>query len=67
MIGVREHFSDLRGPKVSIYISLGDDRVVIVIRISTVAFRREILPPISFTDVIFILGMKKNLISVSTL
>jgi hypothetical protein len=61
MTGVREHFSDLRGTEVRIDISLGDDRVV------TVAFRRKNLPPISFTDVLFVLGMKKNLISVSTL
>jgi hypothetical protein len=61
MTGVREYFSDLRGIEVRIDISLGDDRVV------TVAFRRENLPPILFTDVLFVPGMKKNLISVSTL
>jgi hypothetical protein len=67
MIGVREHFFDLRDPEVRIEISLGDDRVVRVAGIGTIAFRRESLPPISFTDVLFIPGMKKNLISVSTL
>jgi hypothetical protein len=67
MTGVREHFSDLRGPEVRMDISLGDDRVVTVVGIGTVSFRRESLPPISFTDVLFIPGMKKNLISVSTL
>jgi hypothetical protein len=30
-------------------------------------FQQENLPPISFTDVLFVPGMKKNLISVSTL
>ena len=67
MTGVREHFSDLRGPEVGMDISLGDDRVVTVVGIGTVAFRRENLPPISFTDVLFVPRMKKNLISVSTL
>jgi hypothetical protein len=67
MTGVQEHFSDLRGPEVRMDISLGDDRVVTVAGIGTVAFRRESLPPISFTDVLFVPGMKKNLISVSTL
>ena len=67
MTGVREHFSDLRGTEVRIDISLGDDKVVTVVGIDTVAFRRENLPPILFTDVLFVPGMKKNLISVSTL
>jgi hypothetical protein len=67
MTGVREHFSDLKGNEVRIDISPGDDRVVTVVGIGTVAFRRESLPPISFTDVLFVPGMKKKLISVSTL
>ena len=67
MTGYRENFSDLRDTEVRIEISLGDDRVVTVVGIGTVAFRRESLPPISFTDVLFVPGMKKKLISVSTL
>jgi hypothetical protein len=67
MTGVREHFFYLRDPEVRIEIALGDDRAFTVAGIGTVAFRRESLPPISFIDVLFILGMKKNLISVSTL
>jgi hypothetical protein len=67
MTGVREHFSDLRGVEVRIDISLGDNRVVTVAGIGTVSFRRENFPPISFTDVLFVPGMKKNLILVSTL
>jgi hypothetical protein len=67
MTGVQEIFSNLRGAEVRIDISLGDNRVVTVAGIGTVSFRRENLPPISFTNVLFILGMKKNLISVSTL
>jgi hypothetical protein len=67
MTRVRDHFFDLRGTEVRIDISLGDDRVVTFAGIGTVAFRRENLPPISFIDVLFVPGMKKNLISVSTL
>jgi hypothetical protein len=67
MTGIREHFSDLRDPFVRMDISLGDDRIVTVAGIGTVSFRREDLPPLSFTDVLFVPGMKKNLISVSTL
>jgi hypothetical protein len=65
--GIREHFSDLRDTEVRIDISLGDNRIVTVAGIGTVSFRRENLPPISFIDVLFVPGMKKNLISVSTL
>jgi hypothetical protein len=64
---VREHFSDLRDIKVRIDISLGDNRIVTIVGIDTVSFRREDLPLISFIDVLFVPGMKKNLISVSTL
>jgi hypothetical protein len=46
MDGVRENFSDLRGPEVRMDISLGDDTVVTVTGIGTVAFRRESLLPI---------------------
>ena len=67
IIGIQEHFSNLRDTEVRIDITLGDNRVVTVAGIGTISFRRENLPPISFTDVLFIPGMKKNLISVSTL
>jgi hypothetical protein len=67
IIGIREHFSNLRDTEVNIDISLGDNMIVIVAGIGTVSFRRENLPPISFTDVLFVPGMKNNLISVSTL
>jgi hypothetical protein len=67
MTGLREHFSDLRETEVGIEISLGDDRVVRVAGIGTVAFQRDGMPPISFTDVLYVPGMKKNLILVSTL
>jgi hypothetical protein len=38
-----------------------------LVGIGTVTFRRDSLPPISFTDILYVPGMKKNLISVSTL
>jgi hypothetical protein len=67
MTRLREHFSDLRDTEVRIEISLGDERVVRVAGVGTVAFQRDGMPPISFTDVLYVPGMKKNLISVSTL
>jgi hypothetical protein len=67
MTGLREHFSDLRDSEVRIEISLGDSRAFTVAGVSTVSFRRDGLPPISFTDVLYVPMMKKNLVSVSTL
>jgi hypothetical protein len=67
MTGYRQRFSDLKDTEVRIEISLGDDKVVTVAGVGTVAFRRYGLPPISFTDVLYVPGMKRNLISVSTL
>jgi hypothetical protein len=48
-------------------IALGDDTLVRVAGIGTVTFQRDSMPPISFRDVLFVPGLKKNLISVSTL
>jgi hypothetical protein len=67
MNGVREHFTDLRDTEVRIEISLGDDTLVRLVGIGTVTFRRDSMPPISFTDVLYVPRLKKNLISVSTL
>jgi hypothetical protein len=67
MNGVREHITDLRDTEVRIEISLGDDTLVRVVGIGTFTFRRDSMPPISFTDVLYVPGLKKNLILVSTL
>jgi hypothetical protein len=67
MTGVREDFIDLRDTEVRIEIALGDDTLVRVAGIGTVTFRRDSMPPISFRDILYVPGLKKNLISVSTL
>jgi hypothetical protein len=67
MTSVREHFTDLRDPEVKMEIALGDDTIVRVAGCGNVTFQRDGLPPISFKDVLYILGLKKNLLSVSTL
>jgi hypothetical protein len=48
-------------------ISLGYDTIVRVDGCGTMTFQRDIMPPISFKDVLYVPGMKKNMISVSTL
>jgi hypothetical protein len=67
MTGVREHLTDLRDTEVRMEIALGDDTLVRVVGIGTVTFQRDSMPPISFRDVLYVPGLKKNLISVSTL
>jgi hypothetical protein len=48
-------------------ISLGDDSLVKVVGIGIVTFQRDDMPPISFMDSLYVPGLKKNLILVSTL
>jgi hypothetical protein len=67
MTGVRENLTDLRDTKVRMEISLGDDSLVRVVGIGIITFQRDDMPPISFKDVLYVPGLKKNLISVSTL
>jgi hypothetical protein len=67
MTDVRENFTDLRDPEIKIEIALGDDNIVRVAARGTVTFQRDTMPPISFRDVLYVPGLKKNLISVSTL
>jgi hypothetical protein len=41
--------------------------VVRVVGVGIVSFQRDGMPPISFIDVLYVPGMKKKFISVSTL
>jgi hypothetical protein len=67
MTGVRENFTNLKDPEVKMEISLEDDTIVRVVGCGTMTFQRDTMPPISFRDVLYVLGLKKNLILVSTL
>jgi hypothetical protein len=63
----RENLTDLRDLEAKMEIFLSVDSIVIVFWHGTVTFQRESMPPILFRDVLYNLGLKKNLISVSTL
>jgi hypothetical protein len=67
MSGVREHFTDLRDPKIRLEIELGDNTIVRVAWCGTISFQRELMPPLVFKDVLYVSGLKKNLISVSSI
>jgi hypothetical protein len=67
MSGVREHFTDLRDPEIKLEIVLGDNTIVRAVGRGTVSFQRELRPPLVFRDVLYVPGLKKNLISVSSI
>jgi hypothetical protein len=56
MLGVREHFTDLKDPKIKLEIVLGDNTIVRVARHGTISFQRELRPPLVFRDVLYFLG-----------
>jgi hypothetical protein len=66
MTSVREHLTDLTQCG-DVEVVLGDDREVKVTGCGTVSFRRESLPPMTLTEVLYVPGLKKNLVSVSTI
>ena len=67
MSGVREVFSEITERDIDVEVELGDDRVVRVVGKGTVAFQREFRPLQMFRDVYYVPGLKRNLISVSTI
>jgi hypothetical protein len=48
-------------------IVLGDDTIVRAVGHGTVSFQRECMPPLVFRNVLYVSGLKKNLISVSSI
>jgi hypothetical protein len=66
MTGVREHLTDLTEMG-NVEVVLGDDREVKVVGSGTVSFQRESLPPMTLKEVLYVPGLKKNLVSVSTI
>eukprot|EP00253_Pinus_taeda_P015911 PITA_15911 len=67
MTGVREYFSELSESDTNIEVVLGDDRVVRAVGVGTLTFQRESKPPLKVTKILYVPGMRKNLISVSAL
>jgi hypothetical protein len=66
MTGVREHLIDLTQIG-DLEVVFGDDRVVKAVGSGTISFQRESLPPMLLRDVLYVPGLKKNLISISTI
>ena len=62
-----EHFTDFTERGVNLELVLGDDSIVKAVGIGTVSFQRESQPPMLVRDVLYVMGLKKNLISISTI
>jgi hypothetical protein len=67
MYSVREYFNDLTDYGIKLEIVVGNNTIVREAGRGTISFHRELRPPIVFKDVLYVLGIKKNLISVSTI
>jgi hypothetical protein len=67
MTGRKEFFTRLQEGGVNLVIELGDDRRYKAQGVGTVTFQRESGKPLWFADVLYVPGLTKNLISVSTL
>jgi hypothetical protein len=65
MSGVHEQFIELIQQTHELDIVLGDNRVVSIVAISTVAFQRESLHPLKLLEVLYVPGLKTNLVSIS--
>jgi hypothetical protein len=46
---------------------LGDNTIVREVERGTISFQRELMPPLVFRDVLYVLGLKNNFISVSSI
>ena len=58
-------FSNLSKAGIDVEVVLGDATVVRVVERGTITFQRESMSPMTLRDVLFVPGMKKNLILVS--
>jgi hypothetical protein len=63
----KDIFSDLEERDLKMHIEMGDDGRYNATRIGTITFQRESLKPFQLKDVMHVLGLKKNLVSVAVL
>eukprot|EP00253_Pinus_taeda_P020591 PITA_20591 len=63
MTGDRDLFFDLQDKDLGVHIEMGDDGRYSVISIGTISFERESGKPFVLKEVMHVLGLKKNLIS----
>eukprot|EP00253_Pinus_taeda_P021784 PITA_21784 len=64
MIGDKKLFSALEDKDLKMHIEMGDNERYSVLGVGMVAFQREHGAPLTLTYVMYVLGLKKNLVSV---
>ena len=67
MAGEKDLFNDLEEKDLHMHIEMGDDGRYSATRLGTVTFEREHGAPLTLRDVMYVVGLKKNLVSVSML
>ena len=67
MTGNKDQFTQFLDRRINHEIELGDESIVRAVGIGTVTFQRESLPPLAVSEVLHVPGLKKNLISMSTI
>ena len=67
MIIVRENFTSLLEDYIYLEVVLGDNSKVKEKDMGTISFQRELSPPLRVTNVLYVPGLKKSLILVSSL
>ena len=67
MTGDKELFSDLEEKDLQLHIEMGDDRKYSVTGLDTINFQREHGAPLTLKNVMYVHGLKKNLVSVAML
>lgn len=67
MTGGKELFSDLEEKDLQMHIKMGDDRRYSATRLGTITFQREQGDPLTLRDVMYVLELNKNLVSVAML
>ena len=65
MIGSCEMFSEISQADTDVEVVLGDDSVVSAIGRGTITFQRESMSPMVLRDVLYVPGLKKNLVPIS--
>jgi hypothetical protein len=60
----RQLFSSMKKQGLGVHVELGDDAKYLVARVGTIPFQLESGNSLEFDDVLFVLGLRKNLLSV---
>ena len=67
MTGNKKHFSNLKEKDMQFQIELRDDGMYAARGVGNVNFQRESGNPLHLIDVLYVLGLRQNLVSVATL